>query len=456
MAKKVALMCGHGTQANGKWDAGCAYGKYTEAGLMLPITRSAVKYLRKSGVTVVTDADKGNNMNIITGVAKANKEHCDIFISIHCDYSKAPSGVMPLYVSEKGKKLAKVLNTTISKGMPMKSRGVCRRTDLYELNKTSMPAVILETGAIKADLKVLKNNYDKYGKLIAKAVCSYLGVTAKAPVVAAKASAKTYTPKAPYTGGLPSKTIKKGSKGADVKHLQNFLNWCMNAKLAKDGYAGKHTISALKKWQKAQDIKVDGVFASQSKKKAQEIIKRYSPKVSKPATTKPVKKPVSKAQMIVAKAKEYAYPYGADPKKWSWKTGSAKPAYKVALKKYCGKSARVSQTDCGYFASTCVMGAGLAKPRSFNCLDFKAPPSTMKIVHKGKKIPDGFLKAGDVIRYKKKSGQHAMVYMGDGKIAEAQRPSAKVGKSFPAIKKDTKKYNKSNVRYSTIQVLRAK
>ena len=81
----------------------------------------------------------------------------------------------------------------------------------------------------------------------------------------------------------------------------------------------------------------------------------------------------------------------------------------------------------------------------------KKVPSSMQIVLKGKKIPSGFLQPGDIIRYKKKSGQHTMMYMGNGRIAEGQR-----GNNFPAIKKDTKKYNKSNVKFKTLQVIRAK
>ena len=39
------LVCGHGTSSDGSWDCGCVYGKYTEADLMLKITKEAVKYL---------------------------------------------------------------------------------------------------------------------------------------------------------------------------------------------------------------------------------------------------------------------------------------------------------------------------------------------------------------------------------------------------------------------------
>ena len=265
------------------------------------------------------------------------------------------------------------------------------------------------------------------------------------------AKAKPYTPTTPYTGKLPSKTVRKGSKGADVKHLQNFLNWCMkpSPKLAVDGTAGSKTINVLKKWQKQYKLqKVDGVFGSASRKKAQEIIKAHAPK----PTPKPT---VTGADKIVAKAKEYAWPSATEKRKYAYKTGAPKTAYKNALKKYMKKTAKVSQSDCGYFVSTCVRASGVA-PKFLALAGLKDPfpsvPSTMKVVHKGKKIPDGLLKAGDVIRYKKTNGhQHAIMYMGGGKIADAGRSHW-----FPVIKKDTKKYNKSNVKLSTLQVLRAK
>ena len=181
--KTIAVQCGHGVSLDGSWDSGCAYksgGKqYTEAALMLPITKSAVKYLRSSGVKVITDADHGNNKNMIEDVRWANRVGAALYVSIHCDYSGAPKGVMPLYVSGSGKKLAKALNSAIKKDVGMKSRGVQRRTDLWELNGTDMPACILETGSIKGDLATLRDHPDKYGKAIAKGVCGYLGVPFK-------------------------------------------------------------------------------------------------------------------------------------------------------------------------------------------------------------------------------------------------------------------------------------
>lgn len=176
MSKTIAVHCGHGVSLDGSWDSGCVYKGYSEAKLMLAITKAAVKYLRASGVKVQSDADHGNNKNMIADVRQANNSGVAMYLSIHCDYSGAPMGVMPLYVSGSGKKLAKCLEKTIKKDMGMKSRGVQKRTDLFELNGTDMTACILETGSIKADLATLKNHPDKYGKAIAKGICKYMGV----------------------------------------------------------------------------------------------------------------------------------------------------------------------------------------------------------------------------------------------------------------------------------------
>ena len=163
--------------------------------------------------------------------------------------------------------------------------------------------------------------------------------------------------------------------------------------------------------------------------------------------------PTTAAQNIVSNAATYCWAYGTAKKKYAYSTGSAKSAYKKALKKHMGKEAKISRSDCGYFVNTCVRAAGLGK---FKALPGKASqsypklPSTLYIVHKGK-IPSGLLQPGDIIRYRKSSGQHTLMYIGDGKIAEANRKNC-----FPHISKDTKKYNADKVKKSTIQVIRAR
>lgn len=182
MSKKVALFVGHGKSTDGSWDSGCVYkykGKtYTEAKLMEPIAKWAIYYLKKSGVKVVTDYPK-NNINMIKQVAKSNSAGVALHVALHCDYSKAPSGTIPLYTSAKGKKAAKLMNQYVVKNVGIKTRGLGDRNDLYELNATNAPAVIFECGSIKSDLSKMRKKYKQYGKGIAQGICKYLGVKFK-------------------------------------------------------------------------------------------------------------------------------------------------------------------------------------------------------------------------------------------------------------------------------------
>lgn len=472
---KVALMCGHGRSTDGTWDCGTSYGGNNEAALMLPITKAAVKYLRSYGVTVISDADTNNNKNMVVDVAWANKELATIYVSLHCDYYKSPSGTLPLFVSAKGRTLAAAINNAVVSGMGMKTRGVTKRTDLYELNYTNMPACIFETGSIKADISKLKES-DKYGKCIAKGICDYLGIKAEASAPIAK----------PTDGKL--KVDGKGGK-ATVKRLQEFLGcktvdgvitgqnkdlsrYYPNLTSVEFGSKGSTTVKKLQKWvganedgilgqitvkllQKKLGVTQDGIAGANTIKALQTWLNTHD-KADYPAPKPtPTPTPSTGASKIVAKAKDYAWAYGTASSKYSYKKGSAKASYKTALKKQMGETSKISQSDCGYFATTCVRASGVSK--SFLAQKgvkeaFPSVPSTMKVVHKGAEIPDGLLQAGDIIRYKKTNGkQHTLMYFGSGKIAEAQR-----GSTFPAIKDDTKKYNKSNVRFATLQVIRAK
>lgn len=236
------------------------------------------------------------------------------------------------------------------------------------------------------------------------------------------------------------KAYDYGNGSPTVKAMQKWLG------ISQDGLWGANTSKAL---QKKLGVAQDGIAGTATFKALQTYLNTHD-KADYPPTPK-----TTNADKIVAKAKEYAWAYDTKPSKYSYSNGSAKTAYKNALKKYMGKTAKVSQSDCGYFVSTCVRASGVAS--KFLALaglkeKFPSVPNTMKVVHSGKKVPDGLLQAGDIIRYKKTNGhQHTIIFMGGGKIAEAGREN-----QFPAIEKDTKKYNASNVKLSTLQVIRAK
>lgn len=84
-------------------------------------------------------------------------------------------------------------------------------------------------------------------------------------------------PKMPYNGVFPkvpkNGSLKKGSKGQEVKYLQLFLNWAIDANLEIDGHFGPATEKAVKKFQKQYGLQVDGHFGAKSLAKAKEIKK---------------------------------------------------------------------------------------------------------------------------------------------------------------------------------------
>lgn len=263
-------------------------------------------------------------------------------------------------------------------------------------------------------------------------------------------------PKATYTGKLPAVRLKKGSKGEQVKLWQKFLNWYHPAwKLHVDGKFGNNTEKATKSFQKAEKLTTDGVVGAKTLTRAKTYLKP-APKPTPKPKPKPAPKKTTSAQKLIAKMKELAWAYGTAKSKYAYKTGSPKAVCKKAMKKYGWADNKAELSDCGNFVSTVVRESGVSK--TFKALHgtktpFPKAEKGFNIVLSGKKVPSGFLKAGDIIRYKKKNGnQHVQFYFGDGKVCEASHHNR-----FGAVVKDEKKYNNSSIaKIGTVQVLRAK
>jgi len=178
---RVYVACGHGRNIWMRWDYGCSYKGMHEAKLMLPIVKDMVKFLRSAGVYVYTDADVDNKMNMNMTVGIANRKRISAYVSVHCDWYRAPSGTLPLYMSSAGKKLAIALNEGVHNRVYIKHRSYSYRPELYELRVTKVPACIFETGSIKRDYKIFKKKHKKYGKGLAEGLCNYLDVDVPTP-----------------------------------------------------------------------------------------------------------------------------------------------------------------------------------------------------------------------------------------------------------------------------------
>lgn len=74
-----------------------------------------------------------------------------------------------------------------------------------------------------------------------------------------------------YPSVLPN--LKKGSKGTQVKRLQEYLNWFGNYGLVVDGDFGNKTDKAVRDFQKRTGLTVDGIFGNKSLKMAKSMKK---------------------------------------------------------------------------------------------------------------------------------------------------------------------------------------
>ena len=73
-----------------------------------------------------------------------------------------------------------------------------------------------------------------------------------------------------YTGTLPTSTLRRGSRGTQVKRLQMFLNWYGN-NLETDGIFGPATQTAVYQFQKENGLDVDGIVGPRTRKAMKEV-----------------------------------------------------------------------------------------------------------------------------------------------------------------------------------------
>ena len=102
-------------------------------------------------------------------VAIANKSNYDLVVQIHFN-AGGGTGTETLYKTEGGKKYAEQVTNQL--GKMYKQRGVKKRTDLYWLNKTKAPAILIECCFVdsKVDTDKYVANKAYTAKLIAQGI----------------------------------------------------------------------------------------------------------------------------------------------------------------------------------------------------------------------------------------------------------------------------------------------
>ncbi|HAT4350880.1 TPA: SH3 domain-containing protein [Clostridium perfringens] len=174
---KIAVRGGHNFQAKG------ASALIDETIEDRKVKDSVILNLRKEGHEVL-DVTPGNcdvNTDLRYGVNKAEEWGADLFISIHFDkaydsYNGAlGTGTWICGAGGQAEVYARRIVNSIANGTGLRNRGVKTNPKLYELRKTSMPAVIIEVCFCEAttDVSIYKaKGSNLIGELIAEGICN--------------------------------------------------------------------------------------------------------------------------------------------------------------------------------------------------------------------------------------------------------------------------------------------
>lgn len=174
---RIAIRAGHNFQATG------ASALITEVVEARKVKNSVMLYLKQEGHQVldVTPGNCNQIRDLRYGVNKAEEWGADLFISIHFDkaygsYNGAlGTGTWIYGTGGEAEIYAKRIVNSIANGTGLKNRGVKINPKLYELRKTSMPAVLVEVCFCEAttDVSIYKLKGAKLiGQLIAEGICN--------------------------------------------------------------------------------------------------------------------------------------------------------------------------------------------------------------------------------------------------------------------------------------------
>jgi N-acetylmuramoyl-L-alanine amidase len=169
--KSIVISSGHAKHVQG------AVGILNEVDEARRVTEQVATELRNRGVEVKTfhdDTSHDQSTNLSTIVAFHNKQKRELDVSVHFNaYIETDKGMGTecLYVSQQ--QLASQIASGIASASGLINRGAKKRTDLYFLNNTAEPAVLLEVCFVDSTLDA--NTYNMAFDRICDSIADVLG-----------------------------------------------------------------------------------------------------------------------------------------------------------------------------------------------------------------------------------------------------------------------------------------
>ena len=180
---RFAISTGHGLYVRGASDI---IDEVDEARRVVPELAKCLERNDHHVVTFNDDVSTTQNENLHRIVNWHNHQERDLDISCHFNaymHTEGARGVEVLYVTED--KTAAEVSAAISRAGGLINRGAHKRTDLYFLNKTAEPALLLEVCFVDAaaDVEQYQNNFDAICEAIADAIAPDLTIAENTPLV---------------------------------------------------------------------------------------------------------------------------------------------------------------------------------------------------------------------------------------------------------------------------------
>ena len=174
----IGIDIGH----NLRCDVG-AVGIRREDELNLLVGKSLIKRFRGKGIKVVEclpSSASSHRDSLSKRCRSANYGKVDIFISIH--HNAYPGGYGSECLCIKGgqhnalsERLSKVILEEVCK-LGFRNRGVKDRRDLYVINNTTMPAIIVECAFVDSARDMNGYNSERMAEAIFRGVCRFYGI----------------------------------------------------------------------------------------------------------------------------------------------------------------------------------------------------------------------------------------------------------------------------------------
>jgi hypothetical protein len=249
---KIVISSGHGKYVRG---ASGYIDEVDEARKVVPAVATALRSMGHTVTEYHDDVSHSQNENLNRIVDFHNSKTRDLDVSVHFnayETTSKPMGTECLYVTQSS--LAADVAGAISSSGGLINRGAKKRTDLFFLNNTEEPAVLIETCFVdsSADCGLYQEGFNDICNAIAGALVGEAPPADRPPA----------RPEDPYEVPLSSRpVIGLGDTGQDVEDLQ----WMLPRFDGEvDGDFGPVTESAVRDYQYSRGLDADGIVGQQT------------------------------------------------------------------------------------------------------------------------------------------------------------------------------------------------